>query len=398
MARSRIHHRRAAALLWFVSLTIFPLGCDIVLGISDVEFVGDEPGPPAPWWNEEFAYRTRLLIDVPVLEEPLQDVPLLLKFDDLGTPFIANTQEGGLRVVDEQNNPLNHDMEVFDPNGESALWVRIPSMKSATPFSLYLYYGGPPTGPQPNEPDVWRSDYLAVWHLNEDATNESTLAVHNDATGHGHTGRQNYNGATPPGVGAIGGAQDFDGANDHIVVDAVNAIATGYGAMTILARVYLRQNAALEYPHIVAAGGLQTSGGYRQLYWDQSATSWVARYRAQGQDPSLVGNAGDYDQWAVVASVYNGADIRMYLDGLQVGDPVPLSGNLSPINTFIIGNNPDLEAQDGADRDFDGYLDEIRVSTVARSSDWMHIQAMSMNGELITFGTTGCLGECPPPR
>ena len=47
---------------------------------------------------------------------------------------------------------------------------------------------------EPEEhPGVW-SDYLAVWHLNETVTDESSLAdAHTDSTGNGYTGDQTEN-------------------------------------------------------------------------------------------------------------------------------------------------------------------------------------------------------------
>ena len=398
MVISRTPHKRAAALLSFVSLTISLVGCDVVLGIPDVEFAdGVDPGQTTPWWNADFLYRTHVEVNVPALQEPLQDVPILLAFDETKTPFMSYTLEGGLRVVDADNNPLNHEPEAFAPDGKSYLWVRVPTMESEETITLWLYHGGPPGGPQPDKTDVWRNDYLAVWHLNDNTINESVLGFHVDATGNGHVGGQNRNGYGTTAEGAIGGSQEFDGANDYIDVEADNDLDTGHPAMTILARAYVRRNGTLASSQLVGAGGTNNPGHYRQLFWDPSNSSWAARYWANGQAPLVLSQSGGYDEWAVVASVYNGSEVRVYHNGVERGTQ-PLSGFLSPIDSFFIGGNPALESEDGVEHDFDGYLDEVRVSTTARSSDWMLVQYQSMSDQLVTFRNTGCLGMCPPPR
>ena len=433
MNRSGSSRSRAASLLWSLLFATSLLGCDRILGITDVEFedgevpidapagTPDAPGPPpidavggtdagntpdaaaaldasppvGDWWDNDYPYRTEMTVTPPTLQAPLQDVPVLLAFSASQAPYIADTQEDGLRVVDDSDNPLNHEVERWNPAGTSYLWVRIPTMDSATPITLWLYYGGSGAGPQTDPIDVWRNSYLAVWHLQELVTDGQTNGTHLDTSGNDHHGAQNFNGPLV-GFGAIGGAQEFDGTSDHIEVPAENGLESGYAQMTISARVQVQSNASISFSHVIGAGGNADEGRYRQVYWDRGTTGWSGRYRAAGDDSRVHSGAGQYNVWSVIATVYDGSEVRVYLDGQEVGTALALSGALSPINTFVIGGNPYLDTAEGGRREFDGYIDEVRVSTQARSDDWLEVQNESMNDALVTYGNTECLDACPP--
>lgn len=415
-----------AALVWALALGLSAPGCDVILQIpDDVEFddpdasllqgdagaldaspsgdaivVTDAPvGTPidapvgTPWWNADYLYRTRITVNVPSLQASLQEVPVLLILNSSRATHIAGTAETGVRVVDDNDNPLEHEIETWDSNGDSYLWVRVPTMTSATPVYLWVYYGGSGAGPQPTPDNVWTSNYVAVWHLQEDVVDGATDGVHNDSTSNGHNGIQRRN-EPVVGNGIIGRAQYFDGSDDYIDVAATGGLATGYAQMTILARAQVFSNANNPFQHIVGAGGEDSVGRYRQLYWDRTTAGWTGRYRTDNSVQVLSGQ-GNYSTWSVVASVYDGGQVRMYLDGQEIGTPENLTGNLAALEDFTIGANPTLDADDGSNRDFDGYIDELRISWQARSEDWLGVQSQSMNDALVSYGVTECLNACP---
>ena len=82
---------------------------------------------------------------------------------------------GDMMFVDEDGNPLPHEVDTWDESGESLVWVKLPSTAEGTTITMY-YGNGAVSSAEPE--DVW-SNYVGVWHLNE----ESGAAQ--DATGHG---------------------------------------------------------------------------------------------------------------------------------------------------------------------------------------------------------------------
>ena len=84
------------------------------------------------------------------------------------------------------------------------------------------------------------------------------------------------------------------------------------------------------------------------------------------EKPVCVGGLNFMDrQWNRVLGVYNGSEMRIYINGVQRGTSCPASGNISPNNDgFAIrergtaDNNP-----------FKGIMDDVRVYNRMLSSD-----------------------------
>ena len=68
--------------------------------------------------------------------------------------------------------------------------------------------------------------------------------------------------------------------------------------------------------------------------------------------------------WYHIAAVRNGADLKLFVDGTQIGSTLDVSTNATPAGgsgaSFIGCRRPNL------DRFFNGHMDEVRVSDTAR--------------------------------
>jgi hypothetical protein len=83
------------------------------------------------------------------------------------------------------------------------------------------------------------------------------------------------------------------------------------------------------------------------------------------------------DAWTHVAMTFDGAtaDFSLWVDGTRAvtREPPPELVSTSE-HVMEIG----LEAY--------GFVDEVRIASVARDDDWMQVQAMSAADELLTYG------------
>ncbi|MBR1921739.1 MAG: DUF2341 domain-containing protein, partial [Kiritimatiellae bacterium] len=68
---------------------------------------------------------------------------------------------------------LAYDIDTWNPNGTSLVWVRIPSMENETQFAMY--YRSSKSGKDLNSANPF-SDYVGVWHLNETGNGEVSIA------------------------------------------------------------------------------------------------------------------------------------------------------------------------------------------------------------------------------
>ena len=98
---------------------------------------------------------------------PLTNFPVLVKLAaDAPTGFVyGDCAENGadLRFADGTGSLVPHEIESWNPSGDSFIWVQVPIL-SGTATSLSLYYGADPTGlPAVDPTNVW-TRYAAVFH------------------------------------------------------------------------------------------------------------------------------------------------------------------------------------------------------------------------------------------
>ena len=361
-------------------------GVDATPG-DDGQMPPDDGNDDPSWWDPDFRGRVRIAIDNPPTDEELRDVPVLVVLEDGRVDYGRTAADGrDLRFVDESGNELEYEIERWDPSGSSFVWVRVPVIASGASTSFWLYHDNPEAS-ELDAPDVWSDDYLAVWHLAEDAAAGGSGTMHRDATGRGNDGVQNGNGLAGPQVDPIGGAQAFDGDDDFIEVSEDGLQESGT-ALTLLVRVYV-DGEPNEFSFALGSG----SGGeiQWQIAWQRETNTWAARIDTESTFAFSVSNtpAALYT-WYMLAMVYDGTEARLYVDGEPQGTAVAVTGNLQPLaGPLYIGYNPD----EGATQ-LDGIVDEVRIAKVARSPSWLRVQHASMNDDLLDFGTAECLGGC----
>jgi hypothetical protein len=106
--------------------------------------------------------------------ETLTSFPLLLRLGTgiIGFDYADFRQDGAdILITDASGNALPYELENWDTNGESRLWVRVPSVAEGT--TLAVYYG---TAESVAPPEGMWSGYAGVWHFNEAGDGAKTIA------------------------------------------------------------------------------------------------------------------------------------------------------------------------------------------------------------------------------
>ena len=319
--------------------------------------------------------RERLTVKTPPATE-LVDFPVLVVLDSTRIDYTQAAPDGAdLRFVDDNNTLLSHEIERWDPTGTSAIWVKVPRIPANTPSGFWMYFGDPDSVDGQNPSGVWTAGYRAVWHLSENVADEGTTGSHVDSTGHANTGIQHGN-AGVDATGGIAGVQDFDGVDDGIEVSPTDLSITG-SELTIEVRA-LARSGVNTWPHVIGAG---SDGRYWQIWWDPGGQGWGNRFQVDGAKVENWTTTGPLNVWTTLASVYDGSAARLFIDGQPVSS-APGSGTLDALSTPLgIGMDPNL-----VPRNFDGLIDEVRISEVARSEAWLHAQHLSETDALLEFG------------
>jgi photosystem II stability/assembly factor-like uncharacterized protein len=270
---------------------------------------------------------------------------------------------------------LNHEIEEYDGvNGVLLAWVKIPILYYNTDTVFFMDYGNSGiSSPQENPAGVWNANYAGVWHLNESVTDEGALtAVHKDSTTNGNHGDQDGN----ANISAkIANGQDFDGIDDLIQI-ADDPVLTPAGDMTVSAWFKLYQLPVTEKFRIVCKVDASSFWSY-SLYvetdnrltfvWENDSQPYYAVYNTSLSP----------DTWYHVVGIRDGTgpNLRIFINGSDSATtPDSAPGTL---------RNTDGHLRIGA-RDFgwdhiDGVVDEVRLSNIARSPDWIATEYNNQN-------------------
>ena len=111
------------------------------------------------------------LAGFPVLVRIAENSPSGFSYDDLQS---KSTGED-IAFVDMNGGGLPFEIDTWDPNGTSLIWVRLPSMRNGTEF--VMCWGGGANGKIVCNGNPF-SNYVGVWHMKEES---GTVA---DSSGH----------------------------------------------------------------------------------------------------------------------------------------------------------------------------------------------------------------------
>ncbi|MFQ5552085.1 MAG: LamG domain-containing protein, partial [Gemmatimonadales bacterium] len=173
-------------------------------------------------------------------------------------------------------------------------------------------------------------------------------------------------------VGKIGegtpfkGAIDFDGLDDWIDAGDINAM-DGVSKLTVTA--WLKPSALSQFQSPLRKGGGDTA----QMRMTPGSPSTGIRAKlgngadTYGETGSIPLSNGTWGHWAMVfdgAGATNDDRLKMYFDGVE--KPMTFSGTI-PATTALTADVLEI----GKHEYFPGVLDELRVSSGARSAGWI---------------------------
>lgn len=331
--------------------------------------VADFEVPGYERWNNA----AKLSFDGYAGSSTLTNIPVLVV---LGTnmPGFAYSQLASpvgddLRFTDAANRPLSYEIERWQTNGLSHLWVRVAEL---APGSFIRMFWGCPGATKPAwtlDGSTWSAGYRAVWHL---AGNGA------DATGNGLALTRGGDAAFGAGLAGQGGV--FDGDMDYF---APSLGAAWYGSNSGNLTLFACANVAAGAPALATVFGGDDGtagrmlglrrGGFRNLYW---------QYAVQSQYVAPAVFTWQTGQWVVLSCVLQGGVATGYRNGVPGGSTNYTS--FTPSSDPWIGH---LSGQTTNLFSFKGQIDEVRVSGVARSADWVLAESQSIlnAGSFIRF-------------
>ena len=374
-----------------------------------------DDGTNAYWVVNEFERYLPFTVTGYTGTETLTNFPVLVdvrKKDTNGFSYDDFYHTGGrdIAFVDEKGHVIPHEIDTWNPNGMSLIWVRLPEMHNGTKFTMC--YRSPLVNP-PDDPGNTFERYIGVWHMNEKGN--GIVEVHdsttNNLSGETHANSLAYN------EGRIGYARrvaQHSGTSStygHILINDRNDILrTGVGNVFTYSCWSKLVDNAPGWAYLVSRKREDADKGWGIQYTDGNAST---KLRAWG-DSTVKGdythfNVSGYShtRWAYWTFVYSNTTFHAYLNGVrQTGaDGVQLIGNLTKqlhcaandetadYDSLIIGGQ---QIGTGA---LNGWVDECRYSKGMRSADWIKAEydsTLQVNTPFVTKGTQVGKGEETP--
>ena len=323
-----------------------------------------------------WGYRKQITIDHTKVNANLTDFPVLI--DIIDDDLAAHAQADGDDILfmdgDGVANKLDHEIELYQASSPAHLvaWVRIPLLSSSTDTTIYLYYGKPGTSSKENPEGVWDTSFDGVWHLDE------ISGTVYDSTSHNYDGTP-LNGAIQDATGKVDGTDEFDGVND--------SIATTYypndGAHTL---EFLMNVDSLEgnpdsisgqYYQSVGCHDSQNHRFYGGIFYDTvESESEVVFGMGNGYKGGTVESAAtgmSAGTWYYIVVTADGSIARYYLDTIEK-DSFTYTQTGSSVDGFHLGSKTLNKSGGGLnplDSFLDGKVDEVRISNVVRSAEWL---------------------------
>ena len=117
-----------------------------------------------------FAKKSTILLGGAKGDAAVADVPVAVRISPSLKGFTYDhcaANGADIRFADAAGNLIPHDIEIWDPAGESLIWVKVPSIPT-TGTMVTMYYQAADVGALPavSGADVW-SNYRGVWHLDD---------------------------------------------------------------------------------------------------------------------------------------------------------------------------------------------------------------------------------------
>jgi hypothetical protein len=300
----------------------------------------------ADWYDSNWQYRKKLTIDYTKVGATLSNFPALVSLSS-DSDLAAGARSDGYDILftsADGTTKLDHEIESYT-SGAGALvaWVRIPSLSNSADTEIYMYYGNAVASDMQNSAGVWDDNYIGVWHMEETSGTTAKDSSINSRNGTANNARV----FTSAIAGQIGTGADFSQGDDWILGPSITL------PMTFTYSVWAYKSSQAAWHALITVGGdrdFTTVDNNNLGFWDGST-----------RDFTVLPNLNAYYYLVVT---YDGSQMRLFRNGTQVGNTVTMS--LGSYNGAIrFGSWTDAT-------DFwDGYLDEIRLSGVPRSAEWI---------------------------
>lgn len=337
-------------------------------------------------WLSGWDQRIEITVSNTNIDSDLTHFPLMLKLgtsvgtgsDDVSAIFdeVGSSSQKIAVTKSDGETEIYVEVEKWDDTGEDAiLWVSKSdlTLSSSGTTTLYIYYDSTHADNTTyigNDPDdtpsnnVWDSNFTAVYHMNQSSGSLK------DSTDNSNDGT--FQGNLPDIARAekFGKCQDLDGTGDYVTI-------SGSGASNVTRELWAYPDSLSDYGGLLSMSDWATGAAHFKVEGG-NAFSWHVKDTGDGIKVTWNVSTGS---WYFVAGRYKSDGTTDIWGNTAEQDTGSNTGSLTILDCNMIGNEYD------AAREFDGMIDEARLSDVYRSDAWLKATYYSNTDGLVSYGS-----------
>ncbi|MEI7927266.1 MAG: DUF2341 domain-containing protein [Verrucomicrobiales bacterium] len=303
--------------------------------------------------------------------------PLLVRLNTDGFDFSQAKANGeDIRFADASGKPLAYQIEDWDAAaGSASIWVRMPTITGNAHQAIKMFWGKTDAGSESSGTAVFNESngYLCTFHMADPVKDEVGALTAKDT------------GTTASG-GVIGKSRRFDSGKGINCGENITSFPTGSSPHS--SEVWFKAEKPNTHP--LAWGNEQAQGKVTMVFKSPPRVRMDC-YNSAGNVETNTPLA--MSQWVHVVHTFNEGKAKLYVNGVLDGENkggLPLNVK-SPARMYIGGWYGNYQ--------FVGDIDEVRVSKVTRSADWVRMSyenqkpMQTLVGPLVRPGTEFAVSE-----
>jgi biopolymer transport protein ExbB len=327
------------------------------------------------WWNGDWAFRKEITFDLTPtgadIPGPPSDVPVLIRLSLANFQYFGDSKPDGSDfrfIASDDKTALKYHIERFDPQAQIAfVWVRLPRLTGgANTDKIFLYYGNKKAPSGEDAPGTYDANQALVYHFGAQKGAAQDATAYKSEPGA-------FNAEVNP-ASLIGAGAKFSGAQT-ITIPANGAVHLAQGKGFTLS-AWVRFEGAQSQAYVA-----QLADQGRELVLGINGAQSFARYNGGGSPVTLTqGTQLTTGEWHHLAVRIGDGRLTLFVDGADAGH--------ANTDAQEIGGALTIGGSAANSNFYSGELDELQVSNIARSADWLKAAARSqgMVAPLVVYG------------
>jgi hypothetical protein len=322
-----------------------------------------------------------------------QNVPVLICISEETTSGFSYSDviNKHFEIVDINGNLLPYEIDTWDEEGESLIWVKALSLENNA--IITVRYGGTFNNDILNSEYVW-DDYVGVWHLNE-TNNASTYGSYPNSTTVAGIDAEKAAVSKADEEGVFGKSVRIVDANigsteqtygGVFIPDAGSRSPVDLGSKFSISAWFKHGKQNFYYDHIIYKrlkannSGTPNNAYSIEMSVNNGTSSKIDPRGSQSGATGTFSLPNSLYDWSYVTFVYADSSLHTYQNGKLVKTiPItPVKDNDAPI---AIGNNVAGYGDVAGDCAWNGWVDELRLRPGAPDADFVAAEYAAMSNK-----------------